>query len=157
MSLFRFEFRKLLLNKKTLILLICLFALYSVVGLTSTMFLIGGNDSYRAYEELAADLEGSFDSEKAVQAEKIYQEVSTRYGTDARMIARSVKDQPEIILAVNYHAYAERVKEYWNGTPPESTEEPYGIALLQEKISELERQGKQDTFDYCKLSDSLQS
>ena len=156
MSLFRFEFRKLLLNKKTLILLICLFALYSVVGLTSTMFLIGGNDSYRAYEELAADLEGSFDSEKAVQAEKIYQEVSTRYGTDARMIARSVKDQPEIILAVNYHAYAERVKEYWNGTPPESTEEPYGIALLQEKISELEQQGKQDTFGYCKLSDSLQ-
>ncbi len=156
MSLFRFELRKLLLNKKTLILLICLFALYSVVGLTSTMFLIGGNDSYRAYEELAADLEGSFDSEKAVQAEKIYQEVSTRYGTDARMIARSVKDQPEIILAVNYHAYAERVKEYWNGTPPESTEEPYGIALLQEKISELEQQGKQDTFDYCKLSDSLQ-
>ncbi len=156
MSLFRFELRKLLLNKKTLILLICLFALYSVVGLTSTMFLIGGNDSYRAYEELAADLEGSFDSEKAVQAEKIYQEVSTRYGTDARMIARSVKDQPEIILAVNYHAYAERVKEYWDGTPPESTEEPYGIALLQEKISELEQQGKQDTFDYCKLSDSLQ-
>ncbi len=156
MSLFRFELRKLLLNKKTLILLICLFALYSVVGLTSTMFLIGGNDSYRAYEELAADLEGSFDSEKAVQAEKVYQEVSTRYGTDARMIARSVKDQPEIILAVNYHAYAERVKEYWNGTPPESTEEPYGIALLQEKISELEQQGKQDTFGYCKLSDSLQ-
>ncbi|MCX4268544.1 MAG: ABC transporter permease subunit [Lachnospiraceae bacterium] len=156
MSLFRFELRKLLLNKKTLILLICLFALYSVVGLTSTMFLIGGNDSYRAYEELAADLEGAFDSEKAVQAEKIYQEVSTRYGTDARMIARSVKDQPEIILAVNYHAYAERVKEYWNGTPPESTEEPYGIALLQEKISELEQQGKQDTFGYCKLSDSLQ-
>ncbi len=156
MSLFRFELRKLLLNKKTLILLICLFALYSVVGLTSTMFLIGGTDSYRAYEELAADLEGSFDSEKAVQAEKIYQEVSTRYGTDARMIARSVKDQPEIILAVNYHAYAERVKEYWDGTPPESTEEPYGIALLQEKISELEQQGKQDTFDYCKLSDSLQ-
>ncbi len=156
MSLFRFELRKLLLNKKTLILLICLFALYSVVGLTSTMFLIGGNGSYRAYEELAADLEGSFDSEKAVQAEKVYQEVSTRYGTDARMIVRSVKDQPEIILAVNYHAYAERVKEYWNGTPPESTEEPYGIALLQEKISELEQQGKQDTFDYCKLSDSLQ-
>ena len=156
MSLFRFELRKLLLNKKNLILLLCLFVLYSVVGLTSTMFLIGGNDSYRAYEELAADWEGPFDSEKAAQAEKIYQEISARYGTDARMIARSVKDQPEIILAVNYHAYAERVKEYWNGTPPESAEEPYGIALLQEKISELERQGKQDTSDYRELSDSLQ-
>ena len=45
MSLFRFELRKLLLNKKTLILLICLFALYSVVGLTSTMFLIGDRKS----------------------------------------------------------------------------------------------------------------
>lgn len=157
MSLFRFELRKLLLNKKTLILLLCLFVLYSVVGLTSTMFLIGGNDSYRAYEELATDWEGSFDSEKATQAEKIYQEVSARYGSDARMIARSVKDQPEIILAVNYHAYAELVKEYWNGMPPESAEEPYGIALLQEKISKLEQQGKQDSFEYRELSASLQN
>ena len=105
MSLFRFELRKLLLNRKTLLLLTCLFVLYSAVGLTSTMFLIGGNDSYRAYEELAAGWEGPFDSEKATEAEKIYQEVSARYGTDARMIARSVKDQPEIILAVNYYAY----------------------------------------------------
>ena len=54
MSLFRFELRKLLFNKKTLLLLVCLFVLYSAVGLTSTMFLIGGNDSYRAYEESAA-------------------------------------------------------------------------------------------------------
>ncbi len=156
MSLFRFELRKLLLNRRTLLLLACLFALYSVVGLTSTMFLIGGNDSYRAYEELAADWEGPFDSEKAAKSEKIYQEVSARYGTDARMISRSVKDQPEIILAVNYHAYAERVEEYKNGTPPESAEEPYGIALLQGKIAELESQGKQDSFDYQELSASLQ-
>ena len=145
MSLFRFELRKLLLNKKTLLLLMCLLLLYSVVGLTSTMFLIGGNDSYRAYEELTAGWEGPFDSKKAAEAEKIYQEVSARYGTDARMISRSIKDQPEMILAVNYHAYAERVEEYWNGTPPESAEEPYGIALLQGKLAELESRGEQDT------------
>lgn len=156
MSLFRFELRKLLLNKKNMILLLCLLALYSVVGLTSTMFLIGGNDSYRAYEQSAAAWEGSFDSEKAAEALKIYQEVSVRYGTDARMIARSIKDQPKIILAVNYHAYTERVEEYWNGTPPESAEEPYGIALLQEKITELESQGKQDTVACRELSASLQ-
>lgn len=156
MSLFRFELRKLLLNKKTLILLICLFALYSMVGLTSTMFLIGRNDSYRAYEELAADWEGAFDSEKAAEAEKIYREVSARYGTDTRMIARSVKDKPEIILAVNYHAYTERFEEYRNGTPPESAEKPYGIALLQTKIAELENKGKQDTAAYRELSEALQ-
>ena len=156
MSLFRFELRKLLLNKKTLLLLLCLFVLYSVAGLTSTMFLIGGNDSYRAYEELAVNWEGPFDSEKAAEAEKIYQEVRVRYGTDARMISRSIKDQPEIILAVNYHAYTERVEEYWNGTPPESAEEPYGISLLQGKIVELESQGKQDSFDYRVLSATLE-
>ena len=156
MSLFRFELRKLLFNRKTLLLLLCLFVLYSVVGLTSTMFLIGGNDSYRAYEESAANWEGPLDSEKAAEAEMIYQEVSARYGTDARMISRSVKDQPEVILAVNYHAYAERVEEYWNGTPPESAEEPYGIALLQGKIAELERQGKQDSSDYRELSAALE-
>lgn len=120
------------------------------------MFLIGGNDSYHAYEELATAWEGPFDSEKAAEAEKIYQEVSARYGTDARMIARSIKDQPEIILAVNYHAYTERVEEYWNGTPPESAEEPYGIALLQGKIAELERQGRQESFACRELSASLQ-
>ena len=120
------------------------------------MFLIGGNDSYRAYEESAAAWEGPFDSERAAQAEKIYQEISARYGTDARMIARSVKDQPEIILAVNYHAYAERVEEYWNGTPPESAEEPYGIALLQAKLAKLESQGEQDTAACRELSASLQ-
>lgn len=156
MSLFRFELRKLLLNRKTLILLLCLLALYSVVGLTSTMFLIGGNDSYRAYEELSAACEGPFDSEKAAEAEKTYQEISARYGSDSRMIARSVKDQPEIILAVNYHAYTERVEEYWNGTPPESIEEPYGIALLQAKLTELESQGKQDTAACRRLSACLQ-
>lgn len=155
MSLFRFELRKLLLNRKTMFLLLCLLVLYSVVGLTSTMFLIGGNDSYRAYEDLAANWEGPFDSEKAAEAEKIYQEVSARYGTDARMISRSVKDQPEIILAVNYHAYAQRVEEYWNGTPPESAEEPYGIALLRGKLAELKSQGKQDTSDYRELSTAL--
>ena len=90
MSLFRFELRKLLFNRKTLLLLLCLFVLYSVVGLTSTMFLIGGNDSYRAYEESAANWEGPLDSEKAAEAEMIYQEVSARYGTDSRVIARSV-------------------------------------------------------------------
>ena len=156
MSLFRFELRKLLLNKKTLILLLCLLVLYSVAGLTSAMFLTGSSDSCRRYEELAAAWEGPFDSEKAEKAEKIYQEISARYGTDERMIARSVKDQPEIILAVNYHAYAGRVEEYWNGTPPESAEETYGIALLQEKIAELENQGKQDTAACLELSDSLQ-
>lgn len=155
MSLFQFELRKLLLNRKTLLLLMCLLALYSVVGLASTMFLIGGNDSYRAYEKLAAAWEGPLDSERAGEAEKIYQEVSARYGTDERMIARSVKDRPEIILAVNYHVYAKRVEEYWNGTPPESAGEPYGIALLQGKLAKLESQGQQDTFACRELSASL--
>ena len=156
MSLFYFELQKLLFNKKTSLLLLCLFALYSVIGFTSTIFLIGSNDSYRAYEEMAVAYEGSFDNEKAAEAERIYNEVSARYGTDSRMITRSVKDQPEIILAVNYYAYAQQVEEYWNGTPPESAEEPYGIALLKSKLTELESQGKQDTFAYGELSDALQ-
>lgn len=156
MSLFYFELQKLLFNKKTSLLLLCLFALYSVIGFTSTIFLIGSNNGYRAYEEMAAAYEGSFDIEKAAEAERIYNEVSARYGTDSRMIARSVKDQPEIILAVNYYAYTQRVEEYRNGTPPESAEEPYGIALLKTKLTELENQGKQDTFAYRELSDALQ-
>lgn len=105
---------------------------------------------------MAVAYEGAFDNKKAAEAERIYNEVSARYGTDSRMITRSVKDQPEIILAVNYYAYAKQVEEYWNGTPPESAEEPYGIALLKSKLTELVSQGKQDTFTYRELSDALQ-
>ncbi len=38
----------------------------------------------------------------------------------------------------------------------ECRREPYGIALLKSKLTELERQGKQDTFPYRELSDALQ-
>ncbi len=155
MSLYRFELGKLLLNKKTISLLVCLFVLYSLIGFATSLFLIGSGDSYRVYEELAADYEGSLDAEKAVWAKKVYEEISTRYGTDSRMIARSIKDQPETMLALKYNEFAGRVDEYWNGTPPESAEEPYGIALLQLKLEELEEQEKQSTFEYKKLSDSL--
>ncbi len=155
MSLFHFEFKKLLLNKKTVSLLACLFILYSLMGFVTSMFLIGNRESYRVYEELAADYEGTLDEEKAAWAKKVYEEISTRYGTDSRMIARSIKDQPEAMLALKYNEFTERVDEYWNGTPPESTEEPYGIALLESKLSELEMQGKQNTFAYTELSSSL--
>ncbi len=155
MSLFYFEFRKLLLNKKTISLLVCLFILYSLTGFVTSMFLIGSGKSYRVYEELAAGYEGPLDAGKAAWAKNVYGEVSARYGTDSRMIARSVKDQPEIMLALKYNEFTERVDEYWNGTPPESAEEPYGIALLESKLSELEMQGKQHTSAYAKLSDSL--
>ena len=42
------------------------------------------------------------------------------------------------------------------GTLPESNEEPYGINTLQSKISELKKQGQQNTFEYKKLYYSLQ-
>lgn len=155
MSLFYFEFRKLLLNKKTVSVLVCLLILYSLMGFVTSVFLIGSGKSYRAYEELSAGYEGPVEEGKAAWAKKIYEEVSARYGTDSRMIARSIKDQPETMLAVKYNEFTERVEEYWNGTPPESDEEPYGIALLESKLSELEMQGKQNTSEYTKLSDSL--
>ena len=155
MSLYRFELKKLLFNKKTVSVLVCLFVLYSLVGFATSLFLTGSGDSYRIYEELADGYEGALDAGKAAWAEKVYEEISARYGTDARMIARTVKDQPETMLALNYHEFAGRVEEYWNGTPPESAEEPYGIALLQSKLGALEEQGKQGTFIYKKLSGSL--
>lgn len=156
MSLFMFELRKLLLNKKTVILLLVLFALYSIIGFSTSLFLIGSNDAYKDYEILSADYEGAIDTEKAENSKAAYDEITARYGTDSRMIARSIKDSPETILAVKYKEFCERVDEYRNGTPPESNEEPYGINALQSKIHEFEKQGQQNTFEYKKLCDSLQ-
>ncbi len=156
MSLFVFELRKLMMNKKTVILLLVLFALYSVIGFSTSLFLIGNNDVYKDYETLSADYEGAIDTEKAEKSKAVYDEITARYGTDSRMIARSIKDSPETILAVKYKEFCERVDEYHNGTPPESNEEVYGINALESKIHELEKQGQQNTFEYKKLCDSLQ-
>ncbi len=71
MSLFHFEFKKLLLNKKTVSLLVGLLILYSLMGFVTSMFLIGNGESYRVYEELAADYEGTLDEEKAAWAKKV--------------------------------------------------------------------------------------
>lgn len=136
-------------------MLVCLFILYSLMGFVTSMFLIGSSRSYRVYEELAAGYEGPLDVGKAAWAKNVYEELSARYGTDSRMITRSIKDQPETMLALKYNEFTERVDEYWNGTPPESAEEPYGIALIETKLSELEKQGKQNTVAYTELSDSL--
>ena len=155
MSLFYFEFRKLLFNKKTVSMLVCLFILYSLMGFVTSMFLIGSSRSYRVYEELAAGYEGPLDAGMPAWAKHVSEELSARYGTDSRMITRSIKDQPETMLALKYNEFTERVDEYWNGTPPESAEEPYGIALIETKLSELEKQGKQNTVAYTELSDSL--
>ncbi len=157
MSLFRFELRKMLFHKKTVILLICLFVLYSLIGFATSLFMIGSGSSYRTYEELAAAFEGPLDKKKTEQSKKVYEEMNTRYGTDPRMIARSIKDQPETMLALKYYEFAGQVDEYWNGTPPKSVEEPYGIALLQSKLAELEGQGKKNSFEYKKYSDALQT
>lgn len=73
------------------------------MGFVTSLFLIGSGKSYRAYEELAAGYEGAIDEGKAVWAKKVYEDVSARYGTDSRMIARSIKDQPETMLAIKYN------------------------------------------------------
>lgn len=156
MSLFMFELRKLLLNKKTVILLLVLFALYSIIGFSTSLFLIGSNDAYKDYEILSADYEGAIDTEKAENSKAAYDEITARYGTDSGMIARSIKDSPETILAVKYKEFCERVDEYHNGTPAKSNEEVYGINALQSKIHELEKHGQQNIFEYKKLCYFLQ-
>jgi len=157
MSLFQFELRKILLNKKTIILLICLFMLYSMIGLAASIFIIGSNDSYGVYEKLSIDYEGIIDEKKASESKKIYDKISAHYGTDSQIIARNIKDQPKEILAVKYKEFTDRVSDYWNGTPPDSDEEPYGIALLQSKLKALEKQENQNTFEYKKISNFLQT
>ncbi len=78
------------------------------MGFVTSLFLIGIGKSYRIYKELAAGYEGTIDERKAVWAKKVYEEVSARYGTDFRMIARGIKDQPETMLAIKYNEFMEK-------------------------------------------------
>ena len=150
MSLLRFELRKLLLNKKTLVMFAVLFAVYGAVGFVSSYFVIGGSDNFQTYSALAEPYEGSFNAEKAAEATAVYDALKQRYGN---AVDRQIARDPEPIFEVHYAKYAETVNEYHYGSI--SDIEPYGVNVLREKLAELEEAGQTQSFEYRKLADQL--
>jgi len=108
MKLFRFELRKLLLNKRTLIISAVLLALYCVVGVGLSISSFGGLANYSTYNELANAVTGPYNAEQAELSNIAYDAAKERWGTDEGVSKMSSQD-PQLKFDKAYHDYANTV------------------------------------------------
>jgi hypothetical protein len=80
MSLFQFELKKLLVNKRTIIILAVLFVVYGGIGFGSTYFLVGSGQNYETCANLAKPHEGPLSRQRASEVQKSYEALKERYG-----------------------------------------------------------------------------
>jgi hypothetical protein len=155
MSLFRFELRKLLLNKRTLLIVGAMAILYAAIGFGTSYFLVGSGESYKTYSALAEPVTGPLNEQKSEEATASYEALKDRFGDNPEMIYYGTSSDPVLKFDVDYANYVGYVDEYYNGAVSDSLSDPYGLNVLQEKLSELERDGKTNTFEYRSVKDQL--
>jgi hypothetical protein len=156
MSLFRFELRKLLLNKRTLLIVAAMAILYAAIGFGTSYFLVGNGESYKTYSALAAPVTGPLNEQKADEALQSYEALKGRFGDNLEMIYYGTSSDPVLKFDVDYANYTGYVNEYHNGAPSDSLSAPYGVNVLQAKLTELEKNGQKNTFEYRSLKNQLE-
>ena len=157
MKLFRFELKKLLLNKKTLIITAVLFVVYCVVGVGMSIASFGGLPNYSIYNELANAVAGPYNPEQAELSNIAYETAKERWGTDEGVEKMSSND-PQLKFDKAYRDYANTVEEYWNGPLlGQDVDNITGIYPLQQRLAELEAAGATDTYDYQRYSAQLET
>jgi ABC-type transport system involved in multi-copper enzyme maturation permease subunit len=151
MSLFRFELRKLLLNKKTLTIWAALLVVYAAVGFGTSYFLVGSGEAYNTYSAMANSAAGSLNQETAAAAISNYDALKERYGDNEEMIYYGTSNDPEMKFYVDYASFVGNVGEYYNGSPSDSLTAPYGVNVLRENLEELQT----NTFEYRSTKNQL--
>jgi len=157
MKLFRFELRKLLLNKRTIIISAVLLAFYCVVGVGMSIASFGGLDNYSTYNELANAVAGPYNAEQAELSNTAYDAAKERWGTDEGVTKLSSQD-PQLKFDKAYHDYTDTVYEYWNGPIlGQDVDNITGIYPLQQRLGELEAAGATGAYDYQRYSAQLET
>jgi len=153
MSLFQFELRKLLINKKTIIMLFVLFIFYAVSGYLLCSFPLGGKTNYDAYSSLVDKQIKTNNPDQAAISTAAYADAKKKYGDSA--IDDVEKVMPELMFNVNYAQYIEHLDEYYNGSTKDAYNNPYGINVLKSNIGKIEANGDNMSFTHKKLENQL--
>ncbi|MHB9291664.1 hypothetical protein Holit_00742 [Hollandina sp. SP2] len=155
MSLFQFELRKLFLNRKNIIISLVLFAIYGAIGFGTTYFLVGDGQNYKTYAGLAEPFTGPLNPQKAAEARAAYEALKERYGDNEEVIYYGTSSDPAAKFDVDYANFVDHVDEYYNGSPRDSLGDPYGVTVLQKKLTSLEQAGEENSFEYRKTQNQL--
>lgn len=154
MKLFRFELKKLLLNKRSLIFIAFLSLFYFGVGIGNSIFTFQGENTFTKYSNLAKDVTGPLKQEFAQTSANEMNELLSILKSEHSVKRRASKESISK-LNYEYNQYASRVATYHNGSPNDDPDDPNGIEPLQQRISELKAAGKTDTYLYKKLTQKL--
>lgn len=153
MRLFQHEMKKLLLNKKSLILLAVLFVFYLIAGMGNSTRTFGSAANYQVFAKLASAAAGEHSDTQAQASNDAYDEAAARYGTDG--VAYIAMGDPTLDFNLQYHKYDTAVTEYQKGAAADDPAVPYGITQVQARLAELEKSGQTNTYLYKKLSSQL--
>lgn len=156
MKLFQYEMKKLLLNKKVFIMLLVLFIFYATLGFGQSYMSFGSLQNYKTFDSLSDKVEGAFDKSQGEKSDAAYQMAKDRYGVEEG-ITHAAMTNPQLNFDVAYHEYATEVKEYNEGSKDDNKELPYGVEPVKERLLQLEKQGKINTYEYNKLKNQLET
>jgi len=155
MSLFQFELKKLLINKKTIITLSALFIVYAFVGFVLCSLPLGGKTNYDIYSRQVEQQIHTNNPELAAVSTEAYADAKVKYGDDDDVIDDVAKFIPDLMFNINYARYIQHVDEYYNGSPKDAYDIPYGINVLEANIAKMEADGDTTSFAHNKLVNQL--
>ncbi|MDR1615623.1 MAG: hypothetical protein LBR98_01180 [Syntrophomonadaceae bacterium] len=153
MKLFKYEMKKLLLNRNRLILLAVMFVIFTLMSLltSSVVFEMRGSGDYREYLALVAEHSGTLNHEQLAESKQISEAArashEAEYGKDQNDLFNAyLFRNPVMKFHHDYANFGERVHEYWNGSEPRDKSDIRGVYPLEEKLETLKYQ--QDSYEY---------
>lgn len=153
MKLFKYEMKKLLLNKSKLILLAVLFFVFAAFAfsMASGEFELDNSEqskqAIQEYKRLLSKNTGTFDPMQYDESKAIYEAAVAEYGT-GEPLAIQVNRNPVLKFHFRYNSFGERVNTYWNGPENQSNEDILGIYPIQDRLNELEESNQTDSYEY---------
>lgn len=135
MKLYRYELKKILLNKRTLIMLIILAVAYLGLGIGNCFFTFRGDSSYSEYKELADEVVGPYNAEFAAEAAARINEIK-KYNNGGHSLESYCSKTSQDKLYLSYFNYAANVAKYMEENPGATDLPEYENVVLWESAFE---------------------
>lgn len=158
MELFKYEMKKLLLNKSRLILLAVIFIICTLMGLMGAegIFTIKKSADYNEYIRLVSENSGKFNPEQFAQSKAISEATEAQYSKNNEDgFYLYLHRNPVQKFHSDYTRFGVIVHEYWNGPEYQDEANIMGVYPIQEKLNGLA--AKTDTNEYKYYKDRLET
>ncbi|MEA4849210.1 MAG: hypothetical protein VB106_18400 [Clostridiaceae bacterium] len=153
MKLFKYEMKKLLLNKTRLILLTVMFIIFTLMSLLTSSVIFGmrGSSSYQEYLNLVMEYSGTLNPEQFAESKQISEAAranhEAEYGkAENDLFMAYLFRNPVMKFQYDYANFGQRVYEYWNGPDHQDKSDIKGVYPLKEKLDTLKNE--QDSYEY---------